>query len=133
LIKGVEEGDVDAIVSSHSPQDEESKKLEFDLADFGMLGLQTFLPMLLKARDGKIDDIIDRFTVNPRKILGIDVPQIREGEKAVLTIFDPEMEWTYNANTNLSKSVNSPWLGKKLKGAVIGLINNGRSFINDLV
>jgi dihydroorotase len=132
LLKGVEEGDVDVIVTSHSPQDEESKKLEFDMADFGMLGLQTFLPMILKAREGKIEDILDRFTVNPRTILGIDVPQIKEGEKADLTIFDPEMEWTYSADTNLSKSVNSPWLGKKLKGAVIGVINNGRSFFNDL-
>jgi dihydroorotase len=132
LLKGVEDGVVDVIVTSHTPQDEESKKLEFDMADFGMLGLQTFLPMVLKARDGKIEDILDRFTINPRKILGIDVPQIREGEKADLTIFDPEMEWSYNADSNLSKSVNSPWLGKKLKGAVIGVVNNGRSFFNDL-
>ena len=131
LLKGIEEGDVDVIVTSHAPQDEESKKLEFDMADFGMLGLQTFLPMLLKARGGHIDDILDKFTINPRTLLGIDVPQIREGVKADLTIFDPEMEWTYDANTNLSKSVNSPWLGKKLKGAIIGVVNNGRSFFND--
>jgi dihydroorotase len=131
LLKGIEEGGIDVVVSSHTPQDEESKKLEFDLADFGMLGLQTFLPMIIMARGGKIDRIIDRFTTNPRKILGIDIPEIKEGEKADLTIFDTDLEWKYDASANWSKSVNSPWFGKILKGAVIGVINNGKSFFND--
>jgi len=131
LLKGVEDGDIDVIVSSHTPQDEESKKLEFDLADFGMLGLQTFLPMILKAHGDKVEEVIDRFTTMPRKILGVDMPEIKEGEKANLTVFNTDLEWKYDAATNWSKSVNSPWFGKKLKGAVIGTINNGRSFFND--
>ncbi len=131
LVKGINSTDVDAIVSSHTPQDEESKKLEFDLADFGMLGLQTFLPMVLNVAGKDIETILDKFTTNPRKILRIPVPEIKEGEKAELTIFNPEKEWLYNEETNFSKSVNSPWLGKKLKGTVVGVIGNGRSFFND--
>lgn len=132
LLKGLQDGDIDVVVSSHTPQDEESKKLEFDLADFGMLGLQTFFPMVLSATGkDKIDSVIETFTSNPRKILGLPVPEIKVGEKADLTIFDPELEWEYSEKTNLSKSVNSPWLGKKLKGGVIGVVNNGRSFFNE--
>lgn len=123
---------IDVIVSSHSPQDEESKKLEFDHADFGMLALQTFLPMVLKKKDGnELSDIIEKFTSKPRSILGLTIPEIEEGEKANLTIFDPEKEWGYNKVTNYSKSENSPWLDLTLKGAVVGVVNNGRSFFND--
>jgi len=131
LNKGVAANQIDVIVSSHTPHDEECKKLEFDLADFGMIGLQTFLPMVLQATDHNIDTVLDKFTTNPRKILGLDIPQIKEGIKAELTIFDTEKEWEYNEQNNLSKSHNSPWLGKKLKGAVIGVVGNGKSFFND--
>lgn len=123
--------DIDVIVSSHTPQDEESKKLEFDHADFGMLGLQTFFPIIVQKANGEdIPGLLDKFTTNPRSILNIPIPTIKEGEKADLTIFDPDMEWDYNTETNYSKSVNSPYLGQTLKGAVLGVVNNGRSFFN---
>jgi dihydroorotase len=131
LLKGLASDDIDVLVSAHTPHDEECKKLEFDLADFGMLGLQTFLPMVLKSTGKDIEKILDKFTTNPRSILGLPIPEIREGEKAELTIFSTDQDWTYDEHTNLSKSVNSPWLGKKLRGAVIGVVGNGRSFIND--
>jgi len=131
LLKGITSDAVDVIVSSHTPQDEESKKLEFDLAEFGMLGLQTFLPMVLSATGKDLSVVLEKFTVNPRRILGLPIPAIKEGEKAELTIFDVEKEWIYDENTNMSKSVNSPWMGKKLKGTVVGVVGNGRSFFND--
>jgi len=131
LEKAIASNEIDVIVSSHTPQDEESKKLEFDHADFGMLGLQTFFPIILKKVNGNdLTSLVEKFTVNPRKILKFPVPSINQGERADLTIFDPDMEWTYNENTNYSKSVNSPLLGQTLKGCVIGVINNGRSFFN---
>jgi len=132
LEKAVLSGDVDVIVSSHTPQDEESKKLEFDHAEFGMLGLQTFFPMVLKAfNSNDLPSLLDKFTVNPRLVLGLEIPEIKEGEKADLTIFDTEMEWLYQPESNYSKSVNSPLLNKVLKGGVVGAVNNGRSFFND--
>jgi dihydroorotase len=130
LIQAVKKGDIDAIVTAHTPQDEESKRLEFDLAEFGMLGLQTFLPMLLRVMGNDFSKILEAFTVRPRKILGIPVPKISEGQKAELTIFDPTANWTYDAKTNLSKSENSPLLGEKLKGVVIGIVANGKFFFN---
>lgn len=132
LEKALAGNQIDVIVSSHSPQDEESKKLEFDHAEFGMLGLQTFLPMILQAQhEVPFTDLLDKFTVAPRKLLCIPVPEIKKGAKANLTIFDPEKMWTYDSNSNYSKSVNSPLLGQKLKGCVLGVINNGRSFFNE--
>ncbi len=131
LEKGIQNGDIDVIVSSHSPQDEESKKLEFDHADFGMLGLQTFFPMVLqKLNSGDLSDLLGKFTVNPRSILRLPIPEIKQDEKANLTIFDPDLEWIYDEKSNYSKSLNSPLLGRKLKGGVVGVINNGKSFFN---
>ena len=132
LEKGIATSDIDVIVSSHSPQDEESKKLEFDMAEFGMLGLQTFLPIIVKKLNGmEMYSLVEKFTVNPRTILKLPVPVIKENEKANITIFDPDMEWLYDAKSNYSKSSNSPLLGQKLKGKVLGVVNNGKSLINN--
>ena len=118
--KAIAGSDIDVIVSSHTPQDEESKKLEFDHAGFGMLGLQTFFPIIVQKLNGNdISGLLEKFTVNPREILNLPVPKIEEGEKADLTIFDQDLEWIYNAESNYSKSTNSPWLGKILKGKVL--------------
>jgi dihydroorotase len=130
LIKGLEEGTIDVIVSGHSPQDTESKKLEFDLAEFGILGLQTFYPILVEhlGADGwKI--FLDKITVNPRKRLGLEIPELKEGAPANLTVFDPTATWIYNSSTNKSKSNNSPLWNKKLQGRVIAVINQNKSYI----
>lgn len=129
--KGISDNDIDVIVSSHTPQDTESKKLEFNHADFGMLGLQTFFPIIVQKLGGQdISNLIKKFTSNPRKILNLPLSTIKVGEKADLTIFDPDKEWNYNAMSNYSKSSNSPLLEKTLKGCVMGIVNNGRSFFN---
>ena len=132
LYKGLLKDEVDVIVSSHTPQDEESKKLEFDLADFGMIGLQTFYPMLLEALGEEFYETLDKFTCNPRQILGIPTPSISEGSPAEMTLFDPTIEWTFDQTSNYSKSINSPLFGKKLKGGIVGVINKERSHFNSL-
>ncbi len=131
LTKGISTDSIDVIVSSHTPQDTESKKLEFNHAEFGMLGLQTFFPMIIKKQGGNdINELIKKFTANPRTILNLPIPTINVGEKAELTIFDPDKEWNYNAKSNYSKSSNSPLLDSTLKGSVLGIVNNGKSFFN---
>lgn len=131
LEKSISGSDIDVIVSSHTPQDEESKKLEFDHAGFGMMGLQTFLPIMVQKLNGNdISALLEKFTVNPREILNLPIPKIEEGEKADLTIFDPDLDWMYNADSNYSKSTNSPWLGQTLTGKILGVVNNGKSFFN---
>jgi dihydroorotase len=130
LLKGLEDGTIDMIVTSHSPQDTESKKLEFDLAEFGILGLQTFYPMMndVLGPDGW-KTFLDKVTINPRKRLGLEIPELKEGAIANLTVFDPTVNWTFNSKTNRSKSMNSPFWSKSLKGMILATINKNKSYI----
>ena len=126
LIKGITEGTIDAIVSAHEPQDVESKNLEFDHAEFGMIGLQTVLPTLLKIKEQlSIESLLPLLTTGPRKILNLDQPTITKGAPANLTLFDPQASWTFNEKTNYSKSHNSPMFGDNLQGKVMAVFNNG--------
>jgi len=131
LIKALKEGTIEAIVTAHSPHDTESKKLEFDLAENGMLTMQTMLPMLVTLSESiELPLLIDKVTVGPRKLLGRNIPMLQEGEKANLTIFDPDLKWKYDMSNNLSKSRNSPYLNRELTGKVIGVINNNQAYFN---
>jgi dihydroorotase len=130
LIKGLENGTIDMIVSSHTPQDTESKVLEFDHADFGITGLQTVLPILVDKLDAdKWELFLDKITINPRRRLGLPLPEINVGKSANITVFDPTVEWIFDETTNRSKSLNSPFLGKKLNGKVLAVFNKGKERI----
>lgn len=127
LWEGLKDGTIDAISTAHRPHDEECKKVEFDLADFGMLGLQTFLPMLLSHQDKlSFDKIMEKVGNNPRRLLGLSVVKIQEGEMANFTIFDKKEEWVLNYDTNRSKSINSPFWGQTLTGKVKYIFSNKR-------
>ncbi|MEM6642291.1 MAG: dihydroorotase [Bacteroidota bacterium] len=124
LISGVKDGTIDAICSNHRPQDLDQKELEFDLAGFGNISLQTFFPTLLKLTgEVPIETLIERITIGPRKILGLPKVQIKHGMPAKITAFDPDIEWSLNAETNLSRSKNSPFWEQDLKGKVLGVVN----------
>lgn len=124
LVKGVNDGIIDAISSNHRPHDQESKQLEFDLADFGNTSLQTFFPSLLKlSSEIPFDVLIDRITNGPRAVLGFSNIYIEEGQPAKLTILDPNAKWKLDRSTNLSKSMNSPFWNQELLGEVFGTIN----------
>lgn len=127
LIKGLVDGTIDAICSGHLPQDVESKSLEFDQADFGMINLQTFAANLVSLSD-KVgwDVLIEKVTAGPRRVLGLPVPSLDAGQPANLTLLDPSATWTLDESTNLSKSVNSPWWGKPVQGKVVAVFNNGK-------
>lgn len=127
LIKGLEDDTIEIIVSSHNPQDEENKKIEFDTAAFGIVALQTVLPLLMKLRDRvPVEKLIEKITIGPRKRLGLPIPQIREGEMANLTLFSPDKSWIFDGSTNKSKSNNSPFFGTELRGKVMGVFNQGK-------
>jgi dihydroorotase len=120
------------ITSGHTPHEEESKNLEFDLADFGMINLQTFASNLVTlSQFVDLDILIEKITTNPRKLLGLDIPKIEVEEKANLTLFDPNKTWTFDEKANLSKSRNSPWMNKEIKGKAVAVLNNGRVRIED--
>jgi dihydroorotase len=127
LLKALKDGTIDVLCTGHTPHEDESKSLEFDLAEAGMINLQTFaanLVMLSKSVDWNV--LMEKVTVNPRRILKMDIPKIDVDEKANLTLFDPNHLWTFNEKTNLSKSKNSPWLGKEVTGKALAVFNNGR-------
>ena len=130
LIKGLEDNTIDIIVSSHTPQDTESKVLEFDHADFGITGLQTVYPIMVdKLGANNWEIFLDKITINPRQRLGLKVPKLEVGAQANLTVFDPTVDWMFDETTNRSKSLNSPFLGKKLKGKVLAVFNKGKQRI----
>lgn len=131
LLKGIADGTIDNITSDHRPQDVESKNLEFDHASNGMIGLETCFGLINSNKGNiKLETIIETLTSKPRKILNIPQPIIAEGEKANITLFDPEASWTFEKKNIRSKSSNTPFIGKKLKGKVIGVINKGQIHIN---
>lgn len=131
LRKGLADGTIDAITSDHRPQDIESKELEFDLAGFGMIGLETTFALLNSER-GKmtLEQILSGLSTGPRKVLRLKEPVIKEGEMANVTLFDPTTSWTFNLKKSNSKSANSPFDGKKFSGKVIGVINKNKLHLN---
>ena len=120
LIEGIKDGSIDALVSNHQPEDRDAKFMEFDLANFGMVGLQTFLPALvLLEKELGWDLLIDKITAGPKAILPQQIGQS-------WTIFDPNADWIYNEKSNKSNSSNSPWFGKRLKGQVKFVVQKGQ-------
>lgn len=125
LIAGLKDGTIDAITSQHRPEEIEFKNVEFEIAHYGIIALQTVLPLLLRA-GLDIGLIAEKLAINPRKLLNLAIPVIAEGEKANFTIINPTEKWLYNAKTNFSKSANSPLLGTELTGKVILVYNNNQ-------
>ncbi|GAB4032368.1 dihydroorotase [Spirosoma jeollabukense] len=124
LWAGLADGTIDAIVSDHSPQDAESKNLEFDQAEFGVIGLETvFAAVMTHNQNVPLAQIIEKITSRPRQILRLLPVHIAGGQPANLTLFDPTATWTYDRT--LSKSKNSPFLGQRLTGRVIGTVHHG--------
>ena len=127
LIEGLKDGTIDAIVSQHTPHEVEFKDVEFEVAEYGITGFQTALPLAL--RSGlPVEVLVEKLAINPREILGVAVPVIAEGERANLVLFDTETEWEYSNKNNRSKSVNSPFFGQQLKGKVQLTYNNKQLF-----
>lgn len=131
LRKALADGTIDAIASDHSPEDIENKEVEFDHAAFGILGLETAYA-LVNTHRGKLrtETIVNRLAVRPREILNLEVPIIAEGEKANLTFFDPDIEWTFEPKHIRSKSKNTPLIGSTFKGRVLGVYNRKQAVVN---
>lgn len=132
LVKGIKNGTIDAICSDHTPEDVEEKMKEFDHAAFGVINLQTSFSAANSALKNAltISEVIPLFTSGPAKVLGLVLGTIEEGEKAELTLFQPEEEFTFTKKMVLSKSKNSPFYNRKLSGKVIGIINDGKVVLN---
>lgn len=130
LIKGLEDGTIDAIVSQHTPHEVEYKNVEFEKAKFGIIGLQTTLPLALRC-GLSIELIIEKLSRAPRAILKLPQAKLEVGANANLILFNPDEKWIFDKYSNRSKSSNSPYFNGELKGKVNLLINKNQYYTSE--
>jgi len=130
LIKAVKDGTFDCIATDHAPHTIEEKEATFDLAPFGMIGLESCFGAVNKVLDMPLKELLKLLTVNPRRVMGFEEDLFTTGCAAELTILDPDQEWTFMEQNIYSKSRNTPFVGERLKGKVHFTISKG--FIADL-
>ncbi len=120
--EAIKNGTIDVIATDHAPHAVHEKEVEFDLAYFGIIGLETALGLamteLVDAGVADIKKIIAMLTSEPAKILGLKKGTLSEGADADIVLFDPEKKWIYTKEEILSLSENSPFIGRELKGKV---------------
>lgn len=126
LIAGLKDGTIDVICSDHTPEDIENKQCEFDNAAFGIINLQTSYALANSNANLSSNEIINAITIRPREILDLKKVVIKEGEEANITLFNPDKKWSLNKEDIVSKSKNTPFIGKELTGKVYGVINNNQ-------
>ncbi len=131
LIHGLKDGTIDFVCSDHTPEDIESKEVEFDQAAFGMIGVQTLYPLLNELEQLTLSEKIALISAKPRAVFGLTAAVVGEGEFANLTLFNPTATYNYADVDAHSKSRNTPLIGRNLKGSVYGLINNGLLSLHD--
>ena len=136
MIEGLADGTIDAICTDHAPHAIEEKEVEFIYAPNGIIGLETAwgvsVRRLLKSDLLKLQDLLEKLVVNPRKILNLEIPKIEEGATANFTIFNTDQEWTFEKGHVKSKSANSPYLGSPMLGRAEAIYSKGQFVLNEL-
>jgi len=134
-IEGLKDGTIDCIASDHAPHSPEEKDWEFVYAPNGIVGLETQLGLALSELVHKkhitIEKLVEVMSINPRKILGIQIPEIKAGEMANLSIFDSNEIWTVDRFNFKSKSRNSPFDKRLLTGKSVAVINKAIMYYVD--
>ena len=122
LIAAISDGTIDCIATDHAPHTIEEKEAPFDLAPFGMIGLESCFgavnKVLVKQYGMEIESLIDLLTIKPRKIMGFEQNIFIKGAQAEIAIIDPQSSWTFERDCIHSKSINSPFIGEKLIGKI---------------
>jgi dihydroorotase len=130
IIAGLRDGTLDCIATDHAPHTDYEKDKEFDYAPNGIIGLETSLAVVLEVlvRQNKfrLPHGIDLMTRRPAGLLGLPAGTLAAGAAADICLFDPDEAWTYDAKAGQSKSSNSPWHGRELRGRVKTTIVDGR-------
>ena len=130
LLQGLADGTADAIASDHAPHPGSEKMQEFEMAPFGIIGLETALGLALErlVHSGLIGltRLVELFSVNPARIAGLDRGTLKVGAAADVTIFDPERRWTYDVNQTQSRSRNTPFHGHSFRGGPVTTIVAGK-------
>ncbi len=127
LLKGILDNTIDCITSDHNPIDIENKKMEFDLAKNGTIGLESAFSSLMTVLP--LDTIVEKLT-SARTIFKLPSHAIKEGNTANISLFSTSDEWTFSKDHILSKSKNSAFLQQKMKGQVYGIYNNNQLIVS---
>jgi dihydroorotase len=133
VIEGLRDGTIDAIASDHAPWDQDSKRLPFSSAAYGIVGLETLLPLSLELYHNRhlgLLQLIQRLTWNPARILGLPVARLAPGAPADLVLFDPNVSWHISTDEFRSKSKNAPFDGRPVQGRVQRTIVDGRTIFH---
>jgi dihydroorotase len=137
VVEGVVNGAIDAIATDHAPHAGSEKMQEFEKCPFGIIGLETALGIaldrLVHTRKISVVRLIELFTINPARILGLDRGTLAAGAPADVTIFSTKGTWTYNVNNSFSKSRNTPFDGATFRGGPVATIVAGRIVYEDLI
>ena len=130
VVEGLRDATIDAIASDHAPWDQDSKRLPFSSASSGIVGLETLLPLSLELyhnRHMALIDVVARLTINPARILRLEVGRLIPGAPADLVVFDPDAPWRIRTDAFRSKSKNAPFDGRPVEGRVERTIVDGRT------
>ena len=132
--EGLKDGTIDIIATDHAPHDITDKQVEYQNACFGIVGLETALPLSLKLVDEKIlsmSDAIRKLTATPAQIFNLDAGNLSIGSEADVLIFNPDIKYSIDVSKFHSKSKNSPFDGWKVKGKVFHTLARGKIVYTD--
>ncbi len=130
VVEGLADGTIDMIASDHTPSDQDSKRLPFSQAEYGVVGLETLLTLTLEPfHNGALTllEALAKVTANPARVLRLDAGQLKRGAPADLVLFNPNTPWRIEEDDFHSKSKNTPFDSRPVQGRVIETIVNGRS------
>ncbi len=130
VVAGLKDGTIDVIASDHCPQDQDSKRLPFAQAEFGVLGMQTMLPICLRlVHEGELGllPLLRTMTEAPARILGLDAGRLAKGAPADLVLFDPDAPWKITEASLKSLSKNTAFEGRLVEGRVLRTLVDGRT------
>jgi dihydroorotase len=132
ILEGLADGTIDCISTDHAPHAKHEKETDLNSASFGIIGLETAIPIAITEliQKKKIDwtTLVEKMSINPRKLLKLPDIRIAVGEPANLTLIDPDLDWTFSDKDIFSKSQNTPFIGTRFKGRAIGAINNQQAW-----
>lgn len=132
MLEGIADGTITVLATDHAPHTPERKALDFESAPFGIIGLETALPLYIRAliEPGVIDwpRLVAMLTIEPARLCGLDrrgIGRLRVGDPGDVTVIDPDVEWTIDAAAGASKCSNTPFDGWRVRGRAVLTVVGG--------